>query len=174
MSVHDPYLLWRTASVTSHLSCLIHWQHMAAVQRHLCTSQEGWSEDIVSLRLFLQFLKKRPLYQGSYNNSIDQPAISHSVCSDTPSPQNLAANLNIDRTHSSQMKTRLTGPARVLQCFACFRPQTKALLSHLSDEITPVSVAQWGDCRESGQHRRQGPMYPRCLGGTSGGKESCC
>lgn len=67
------------------------------------------------------------------------------------------ASLNIDRTRSSQLKTRLTGPTYILQPLVCCLPRTKALLSHLSDEITPVSVAWWGDGRDPGPCRRRGP-----------------
>lgn len=48
----------------------------------------------------------------------------------------------------------------------CRPPRTKALLSHLSDEITPVSVARWGDGRDPGPCRRRGPhMYRQCVTG---------
>lgn len=102
-----------------------------------------------------------------------QLAISHSLCSNNTGYQNLAANLNIDRTCSSQLKTRLTGPTYILQPFVCCLPRTKALLSHLSDEITPVSVARWGDGRDPGPCRRQGPTcIPSVLRERQGGQSA--
>lgn len=53
-----------------------------------------------------------------------------------------------------------TGPTSILQPLVCCLPRTKALLSHLSDEITPMLVARWGDGRDPGP----------CCGNARGGR----
>lgn len=52
-----------------------------------------------------------------------------------------------------------TGPTSILQPLVCCLPRTKALLSHLSDEITPMLVARWGDGRDPGPCRRRGSTW---------------
>lgn len=52
-----------------------------------------------------------------------------------------------------------TGPTSILQPLVGYPPRTKALLSHLSDEITPMLVARWGDGRDPGPCRRRGSTW---------------
>lgn len=75
-----------------------------------------------------------------------------------------------------------TGPTSILQPLVCCLPRTKALLSHLSDEITPMLVARWGDGRDPGPCRRRGSTWTHGVlrkrqgreGGFAEHMDACC
>lgn len=111
------------------------WSAEASVWRYLCLQWESYRTSFFWRRILKKVNTARSLYSSHtvprcltpgwcLNNSpVDltdskaQPAISHSLCSDNAGYQKPAANLNIDRTRSSQLKTRLTGPTYILQPF---------------------------------------------------------